>query len=369
MNLSRPQKLKFVFAATVLAAAAIEGTVLAQQHHAPAGRDAFLTYQVDSTDELVATLQKNKTLRQRYARHFGIPENRVIAFVKEALVPYRIPRDTVVTDHGVTKSGRIYPVKVKLKKGTKVWATRSGLPVLKWACANPVAKTLPGTLLAGVPRSTKAPLSAAPPLQVASNLAPILAPLPEGNVSSPEIAVPDTVAVDTSALAAPPALSGSGSSSVPFIGSATLPRGGGGNGPGVGAFVIPAVIAVAITNGGGPTDNTIITPTPPGVDVLPPVPGGNNSGDNTGNPGGNNGGVNSNPGGDNGGNPGGNNGMVNGGNNGMVNGGNPGGDNSANNGNGNNGGSPTVPEPGTFALFASAGIPALFAARKRLAKK
>ena len=60
MNLSRPQKLKLVFAATVVVAAGIEGTVLAQHHRAPAGRDAFLNYQVDSTDELVATLKNNK---------------------------------------------------------------------------------------------------------------------------------------------------------------------------------------------------------------------------------------------------------------------------------------------------------------------
>jgi hypothetical protein len=451
MNLSRPQKLKIAFAATVIVAAGIEGTVLAQRHQVPAGRDAFLNYQVDSTDELVSVLKKNKTLRQRYAKHFGIPEDRVIAFVKEALVPYRVPRSCVVTDHGVTKDGRIYPVKVTLKKGTKVWATRSGLPILKWACANPVAKSMPGTLMASRPRWTKAPLGQ-PSMELASSVpSPILAPMPEAGVPSPEFATPETVAVDTSALTLPPALSGVGSTSVPAVSAAPLPGGGGSGGPGIAPFLIPVAIAVAANNNGGggssPTDNTIKTPTGPtdNTGISPvnggttnggSVPTGDNSGttnggtttggttsggDNTGgtttggtntgtttggtttggdnsgttNSGTTNGGTTT--GGDNSGttnsgttnggttNGGDNTGTTNGGttnggttntgetNSGSTNGGatNGGGDNTGTtNGGVNGGGSPTVPEPGTLALFAAGtAFPAFAAARRRFLKK
>ncbi|MES2459841.1 MAG: PEP-CTERM sorting domain-containing protein, partial [Armatimonadota bacterium] len=57
--------------------------------------------------------------------------------------------------YGVTKAGRIYAVRTQLPRGTRVWATRSGEPVLKWLCANPLTKTLPGTRLAGKPRLSK----------------------------------------------------------------------------------------------------------------------------------------------------------------------------------------------------------------------
>ena len=139
----------------VVSAATFGGTALADKHHYPNAPDSFLSYQVDSTSELVAALRSDQALRQRYARHFGIPEDKVVDFVKSALIPYTLPADRSVTVYGVTKSGRIYATRSRLRKGTKVWATRSGVPVLKWLCANPLTKTLPGTKIAKA-RSAKA---------------------------------------------------------------------------------------------------------------------------------------------------------------------------------------------------------------------
>lgn len=157
MNAKSRNIIRFVpalaFAGTVL----VGGSVIARQrHHAPTGPDAFLNYQVDSTDELVNELKKNPTLRKRYAKHFGIPESEVVDWAKRALVPHTLPARKTMTVYGVTKTGRIYPVKSVLKKGTKVWATRSGVPVLKWACANPMTKQMPGTRLPSAPRSAGA---------------------------------------------------------------------------------------------------------------------------------------------------------------------------------------------------------------------
>lgn len=133
------------------------GTVgQAQRRGEPSGPDAFLAFQVESTDELVAVLKTNPTLRKRYAKHFGVSEAEVVDFIKRSLVPYRLPADRQVNTYGVTKTGRIYPVRTRLKKGTRVWANRSGVPILKWLCANPLTNRLPGTRIAS-PKVSRPP--------------------------------------------------------------------------------------------------------------------------------------------------------------------------------------------------------------------
>ena len=89
------------------------------------GRDRFSDNPAMSTDELVDRLKTNGTFRKNLARHFDLPEERVVAFVQEALVPYTLPTAVTVMNYGVTKGGKIYGKKTLLKKGTPVWATRS----------------------------------------------------------------------------------------------------------------------------------------------------------------------------------------------------------------------------------------------------
>ena len=60
-------------------------------HHVATGRDPFNRTQADTTESFVKLLQNNPTLRKRYSRHFGVPENTVIQFVRHALVPYTLP--------------------------------------------------------------------------------------------------------------------------------------------------------------------------------------------------------------------------------------------------------------------------------------
>ncbi len=135
------------------------GGVSAQEHRYPTRPDSFAYVQVDTTDELVQMVQKNPQLRKSYARHFGIPEGEVVRFIKEALVPSQLPAARKITTFGIRKSGKIYPVVKTIPAGTKVWATRSGTPVLKWICSNPIGYKMPGTDL---PRATLAePISTA----------------------------------------------------------------------------------------------------------------------------------------------------------------------------------------------------------------
>lgn len=127
------------------------GGVAAQEHRFPTRPDSFAYVQVDNTDELVAMLKKNPKLVKTYARHFGIPEAEVVRFVKEALVPQQLTAPKKITTFGLRKNGQIYPVVKTIPAGTRVWATRSGTPVLKWICSNPIGYKMPGTDL---PRAT-----------------------------------------------------------------------------------------------------------------------------------------------------------------------------------------------------------------------
>jgi hypothetical protein len=268
-NLSQPQRIKAAFVATVLGAAAIEGTVLAHQHHVHTGKDAFLHYQVDSTDELITALKNNPTLRRNYAHHFGIAEDQIVDFVKRTLVPYHLPTGRTVTTYGVTKTGHIYPVHTFLKKGTLVWATRSGLPVLKWACANPLTKNLPGTLLASQPKPTQG--------HQMTHRAPMIASIPSNemtetpvtpaatNVAVPILSAP--LASTTSALTLPPALVGSGSATTPLIASIPVSIGGGHGGSGFPLIPILIGLGAAVSHSGGNSGGN--SSAPPVVTNIP----------------------------------------------------------------------------------------------------
>lgn len=107
------------------------------------GRDKFSNTPALTTEGLVENLKTNKTFRVNLAKHFGVPEDRVIEFVQDALVPQVLTTDTRVMNYGVTKSGRIYSKNMTLKKGTRVWATRDGKPILKWDCSNPLLPKVP----------------------------------------------------------------------------------------------------------------------------------------------------------------------------------------------------------------------------------
>jgi hypothetical protein len=240
-----------VIASGIAGVGLLSGIVYAQKHHAPTGPDAFLHYQVDSTDELVEALRENPQLRRSYARQFGVPENRIIAFVKDALVPYRLPQSRVVTDYGITRSGRIYCVRERMRKGTKVWATRSGVPILKWACANPLTKVLPGLQLAAAPRPVRPHTSLHAPTAV-----PVVKQVASSELPPAELnPVPVTPTIDTAAIVPSIPVTGVAAGSIPSIG----PTGSTHIGPGPLPYLIPIAIIIGISSGHGGHSGT-----PPG---------------------------------------------------------------------------------------------------------
>lgn len=261
-------KRGIVIGMVTLGAFTVSGIVTAQKHHRPAGPDAFLNYQVDSTSELVAALTSNPALRRRYARHFGVSEDRVIEFVKNALVPYNLPRARTFTTYGVTKSGKIYAVSARLPRGTKVWATRSGEPVLKWLCANPLTKTLPGTKLADAPRGS-VPVTGDPQVATVRSLAPTEDAVDatfDPSMSPPEPAEPGVPPVPVAAIVP---------SDTPgvtvFTGPLAAPPTGINGRPGASLwFPVGLAVALALPHGGSP--GSIGSEFGPGL--SPPNPGG-----------------------------------------------------------------------------------------------
>ncbi|MCC5613316.1 hypothetical protein LC612_43220 [Nostoc sp. CHAB 5834] len=116
-------------------------------------RDAFAKQKssVQTPKAFANYVAQNPALGQKYARHFGVPEQKVVAFFEKALVPHTLTQSRTLSTFGVTDTGTIYPVKTTLPAGTKVWATREGVPVLKWNCSNPLTSLLPGSTLNSSP--------------------------------------------------------------------------------------------------------------------------------------------------------------------------------------------------------------------------
>lgn len=181
-----------------------------------AGRDAFSHLPARTTAELLSAIRENTRLRRLYARHFGIPETRVMEFVRDALVLSALPEDRTVTTYGVTRAGRVYPVRQRLRKGTLVWTTRSGQLILKWLCSNPLRRSLPGTKVVGRPRSaTPRPLSVPvrPQTLIVGDTPPVEAPLPQTQALIPMDALLPPPPSD-SVEVPPPPLTGTGGARV-----------------------------------------------------------------------------------------------------------------------------------------------------------
>ena len=105
--------------------------------------DSYLQDRVYTVDQLIQQVQNNPTVRQRFARHFQIPQDRVVSYMRANLVESYIPETRRYTVYCMSPSGRIFAVKQTFHKGTKVFALRNGEPVLKWLCGNPLSKFLP----------------------------------------------------------------------------------------------------------------------------------------------------------------------------------------------------------------------------------
>ena len=153
MAIRKTTEVVAVLAACISTTAAFAATKTAVHHHrhhtvvATNSRhtppDSFLVYKVYSVDQLVDQVQANPAIQLKYARHFHVPQSRIVQYLRANLVESYIPETGTYTCYCVRQNGLIYPVKQKFHEGTKVFALRNGEPVLKWVCGNPLSKYLP----------------------------------------------------------------------------------------------------------------------------------------------------------------------------------------------------------------------------------
>ncbi len=191
-------------------------------------RDSYLQYKVYSVEQLIQQVSDNPAVRQRFARHFQIPESRVVSYMRANLVESYVPRTGRYTVYCMHPSGKFYPVKQTFRRGTKVFALRNGEPVMKWVCGNPLSKFLPDVQVKNLTKQ---------PVQKVSPSIEELLPAEQANILVPsDIPAPiyqPAVPASLISASAPVLASGRGSSLLPFLLPAALIgiRGGHSNTP------------------------------------------------------------------------------------------------------------------------------------------
>jgi len=120
--------------------------------------DSYLQYRVYTVDQLIEQVSTNTTVRQRFARHFRIPEDQVVPYMRANLVESYVPSTARYTVYCVRPSGKFFPVRQTFHRGTKVFALRNGEPVMKWLCGNPLSRFLPDVEMVHHVASAKPPI-------------------------------------------------------------------------------------------------------------------------------------------------------------------------------------------------------------------
>ena len=99
--------------------------------------NAFLNSKVSDTHGLVAQIQRDPEVSDRYTRHFAMTKREVVAYAG-GLHRAPLSSDGVYTVYSVPTGGRLKMHVEKLKKGEPMFVDASGRPTLIVKCGNPV---------------------------------------------------------------------------------------------------------------------------------------------------------------------------------------------------------------------------------------
>jgi hypothetical protein len=102
-------------------------------------RNAFLNRAVRTHAQFMHQVRTDWAVRDRYMRHFGMGTTQVLAYFSELRLA-RLKDDTGVIMYNVPDSGVLRSRFFVLKRGTKVFVDRSGEPILKLSCGNPLTR-------------------------------------------------------------------------------------------------------------------------------------------------------------------------------------------------------------------------------------
>ena len=172
-------------------------------------RNSFVRKCVSSVGELASHINRDAVVRNRFARHFGVPPAQVATYIRDNVTITKITSAKPRRVYICARSGRFTAQRKVLRPGTAVFALKdTGEPLLIMSCGNPMVSKLPlrRKTLARQPqeyrvlRLNEAP---PPPPALVAALSPPSAPQPEppplAAVPSPEGGSPVTAAPVTPA--------------------------------------------------------------------------------------------------------------------------------------------------------------------------
>ncbi|MBX3112013.1 MAG: hypothetical protein KF857_08395 [Fimbriimonadaceae bacterium] len=140
------KRLGLVMAVLGLMAMVAPAQTLTQYHRQPGdavtGRaepNAFLNKSVRNHAELMRQIKNDRTVMDRYERHFGMTREQVIDMMS-GLRLGATQEDGVFLVYNVPESGELRARSIFYRKGTKIWVDKSGQPVLKASCGNPLMR-------------------------------------------------------------------------------------------------------------------------------------------------------------------------------------------------------------------------------------
>lgn len=99
--------------------------------------NAFINRKVETTAQLVAEARNDKSVMDRYQRHYGMSRAEVLEYLG-SLKPDTIKEEGVYAVYSVPEGGRIKLHMERLKKGHKVFSSPDGEPQLILKCGNPL---------------------------------------------------------------------------------------------------------------------------------------------------------------------------------------------------------------------------------------
>ncbi|MCX6344121.1 MAG: PEP-CTERM sorting domain-containing protein [Armatimonadetes bacterium] len=129
-----------MFSVTTGIALLLSATAFAKES-APSG--SFLRYRANTVAALQSQVANDRVVQARYVAHFKVSSAEVKTIIKNGVKLVSLDRPVKVEMWYISKSGHITHKTKLLPKGSQVFATKSGQPLLAWSCGNPLRAALP----------------------------------------------------------------------------------------------------------------------------------------------------------------------------------------------------------------------------------
>lgn len=167
--------------------------IVSRANAGPMPPHSYLLEPAHTHEALMKHVTTNPVVLDRYMRHFAMSRSEVVQYLND-LELMRIPNDMTFVVYNVPNSGELRSRILKFKKGTKIWVDKSGRPILKEECGNPLTK---GPVKPEAMSISTAAESAAPPKETVTEDVPATEVIASMQPAEPEIPAVVAEAVPT----------------------------------------------------------------------------------------------------------------------------------------------------------------------------